>query len=138
MILLLVQEKELAMAAGKLAECQKTITSLGQQLKALATLEDFLLDSDMPELNEVPPVLTGEQKTSYSNEVNFSEKIEPSNTADNHSPSNSKDEGSLPLSSSSSSTNHDSEKSRNGFRKLFAWNKNGNSRMKTSGRKKEI
>lgn len=90
----------------------------------------------MPELNEVPPVLTGEQKPSYSNEVNFSEKIEPSNTVNDHSPSNSKDEGSLPLSSSS--TNHDSEKSRNGFRKLFAWNKNGNSRMKTSERKKEI
>ncbi|XP_043721921.1 filament-like plant protein [Telopea speciosissima] len=38
------QEKELAVAAGKLAECQKTIASLGQQLKSLATLEDFLID----------------------------------------------------------------------------------------------
>lgn len=117
-------EKELAVAAGKLAECQKTIASLGKQLKALATLED-LFDSDMSEPNEVPPVLSGEQSTSYSNEVYCSKKVEPSNTVDDYSPSNSKDEE-LP-SSSSSSTNHDSEKSRNGFRKLFFRNKNGSS-----------
>ncbi|XP_022740494.1 filament-like plant protein isoform X2 [Durio zibethinus] len=42
------QDKELAIAASKLAECQKTIASLGQQLKSLATLEDFLIDSDKP------------------------------------------------------------------------------------------
>ncbi|KAL9393495.1 hypothetical protein Peur_012780 [Populus x canadensis] len=41
----ITQEKELAVAASKLAECQKTISSLGLQLKSLATLED-LLDSD--------------------------------------------------------------------------------------------
>lgn len=44
----LCQEKELALAASKFAECQKTIASLGQQLKSLATLEDFLMDSDRP------------------------------------------------------------------------------------------
>ncbi|XVE83423.1 hypothetical protein DITRI_Ditri16bG0087600 [Diplodiscus trichospermus] len=42
------QDKELAIAASKLAECQKTIASLGQQLKSLATLEDFLIDSEKP------------------------------------------------------------------------------------------
>jgi hypothetical protein len=42
------QEKELALAASKFAECQKTIASLGQQLQSLATLEDILMDSDMP------------------------------------------------------------------------------------------
>ncbi|KAL6992989.1 hypothetical protein U1Q18_011104 [Sarracenia purpurea var. burkii] len=42
------QEKELAVAASKLAECQKTIASLGKQLKSLATLDDFLMDSDKP------------------------------------------------------------------------------------------
>lgn len=42
------QEKELAAAASKFAECQKTIASLGQQLKSLATLEDFLIDSEKP------------------------------------------------------------------------------------------
>lgn len=41
----MAQEKELAVAASKFAECQKTISSLGLQLKSLATLED-LLDSD--------------------------------------------------------------------------------------------
>ncbi|KAJ4844366.1 hypothetical protein Tsubulata_029730 [Turnera subulata] len=40
------QEKELALAASKFAECQKTISSLGRQLKSLATLEDLLLDSE--------------------------------------------------------------------------------------------
>lgn len=47
-----VQEKELAVAASKLAECQKTIASLGRQLNSLATLEDFLTESEKPlELN---------------------------------------------------------------------------------------
>lgn len=43
-----MQEKELALAANRFAECRKTIESLGQQLKSLATLEDFLLDSENP------------------------------------------------------------------------------------------
>ncbi|KAL2247110.1 UNVERIFIED_CONTAM: Filament-like plant protein 3 [Sesamum indicum] len=42
------QDKELAVAASKFAECQKTIASLDRQLKSLATLEDFLIDSDSP------------------------------------------------------------------------------------------
>ncbi|KAL0423823.1 UNVERIFIED_CONTAM: Filament-like plant protein 3 [Sesamum radiatum] len=42
------QDKEVAVAASKFAECQKTIASLDRQLKALATLEDFLIDSDRP------------------------------------------------------------------------------------------
>lgn len=40
------QEKELAVAANKLAECQKTIASLGNQLKSLATLEELFLESE--------------------------------------------------------------------------------------------
>ncbi|KAK7282239.1 hypothetical protein RIF29_10868 [Crotalaria pallida] len=44
----LKQEKELALAASRFAECRKTIESLGQQLQSLATLEDFLLDSENP------------------------------------------------------------------------------------------
>uniref|UniRef100_A0A175YJH1 Filament-like plant protein n=1 Tax=Daucus carota subsp. sativus TaxID=79200 RepID=A0A175YJH1_DAUCS len=40
------QDKELAVAAYKFSECQKTIASLGRQLKSLATLEDFLIESD--------------------------------------------------------------------------------------------
>ncbi|KAJ6378074.1 hypothetical protein OIU78_028329 [Salix suchowensis] len=42
----ITQEKELAVAASKLAECQKTISSLGLQLKSLATFEDLLFDSE--------------------------------------------------------------------------------------------
>ncbi|XP_010547870.1 PREDICTED: filament-like plant protein 3 [Tarenaya hassleriana] len=44
----LKQDKELAAAAAKFAECQKTIASLGERLKSLATLEDFLLESEDP------------------------------------------------------------------------------------------
>ncbi|KAK9673202.1 hypothetical protein RND81_12G153000 [Saponaria officinalis] len=40
------QEKELAVAANKLAECKKTIASLGNQLKSLATFDDLFSDSD--------------------------------------------------------------------------------------------
>ncbi|KAK4486625.1 hypothetical protein RD792_006810 [Penstemon davidsonii] len=43
------QDKELAVAASKFAECQKTIASLGRQLKSLATLDDFLIDSELQE-----------------------------------------------------------------------------------------
>ncbi|XP_010674375.2 filament-like plant protein 3 [Beta vulgaris subsp. vulgaris] len=46
------QEMELAVAANKLAECQKTIASLGNQLKSLANLEDIFLESE--KLLEVP------------------------------------------------------------------------------------
>lgn len=40
------QEMELALAASKLAECQKTIASLGKTLKSLANFDDLFLDSD--------------------------------------------------------------------------------------------
>ncbi|XP_023761356.1 filament-like plant protein 3 [Lactuca sativa] len=38
------QDKELAMAGNKFAECQKTIASLTRQLKTLATIDDFLVN----------------------------------------------------------------------------------------------
>ncbi|KAL8262580.1 hypothetical protein R6Q59_023929 [Mikania micrantha] len=40
------QDTELAMAGSKFAECQKTIASLSRQLKALATIDDFLIDTN--------------------------------------------------------------------------------------------
>lgn len=45
------------MAANRFSECRKTIESLGQQLKSLAKLEDFLLDSEdtMELTSEVTP-----------------------------------------------------------------------------------
>ncbi|XP_038989834.1 uncharacterized protein LOC103701393 [Phoenix dactylifera] len=51
------KEKELAVAAGKLAECQKTIASLGQQLKSLTALDDFMLEAEKLEPNECSPDL---------------------------------------------------------------------------------
>ena len=48
MLVCLSQEKELALAASKFAECQKTIASLGQQLSSLAKFEDFFIDSGIP------------------------------------------------------------------------------------------
>jgi hypothetical protein len=36
-----LQEKELTKAAGKLADCQKTIASLGSKLKSLADFDEF-------------------------------------------------------------------------------------------------
>ncbi|KAL0917643.1 hypothetical protein M5K25_012720 [Dendrobium thyrsiflorum] len=43
------KEKELAEAAGKLAECQKTIASLGQQLKSLTNIDEFIFESKKAE-----------------------------------------------------------------------------------------
>lgn len=40
------QDTELALAGSKFADCQKTIASLSRQLKTLATLEDFLIDTN--------------------------------------------------------------------------------------------
>ncbi|MFS7890287.1 putative filament-like plant protein [Helianthus anomalus] len=40
------QDTELALAGSKYADCQKTIASLSRQLKTLATLEDFLIDTN--------------------------------------------------------------------------------------------
>lgn len=45
-----LQEKELGHAADKLAKCQKTIASLHQQLKTLASFDDFLLEAEKMEL----------------------------------------------------------------------------------------
>ncbi|XP_028766067.1 filament-like plant protein isoform X2 [Neltuma alba] len=44
----LKREKELSLAASRLAECQRTIASLGQRLESLATLEDLPHDSQKP------------------------------------------------------------------------------------------
>lgn len=53
--LTLKQEKELAVAAEKLAECQKTIASLGRQLKSLSTLDEFMLETEQTELKGGSP-----------------------------------------------------------------------------------
>ncbi|XP_064992560.1 filament-like plant protein [Musa acuminata AAA Group] len=50
-VLLIRQEKEMELAAGKLVACQKTILSLNQQLKILANFDNFMLETAKPELN---------------------------------------------------------------------------------------
>ncbi|XP_068662619.1 filament-like plant protein [Aristolochia californica] len=111
----LKQEKELAVAAGKLAECQKTIASLGRQLKSLASLEDFLLDPEMPELNGLSLAHRGaETKVSHSS-------FGIPKLVGGPGPSQNGKEDSPPSSSSSSSSgNHGVEKARNGIGKLFS------------------
>ncbi|KAG6714692.1 hypothetical protein I3842_05G215000 [Carya illinoinensis] len=132
-----IKQEDLAVAAGKLAECQKTIASLGNQLKSLATLEDFLIDTaNIPELSagaSVNPKADGELWNLHCNET-FSPKRDSgsSRVADEISgPSINKIEGNSPPSSSSETSaaalsNHVSyEKNRNGFAKFFSRTKSG-------------
>ncbi|WVZ88563.1 hypothetical protein U9M48_035069 [Paspalum notatum var. saurae] len=50
------KEKELANAAGKLAECQKTIASLEHQLKSLTDLDSVVLEPESPEPSRDMPL----------------------------------------------------------------------------------
>ncbi|PNY06240.1 filament-like plant protein [Trifolium pratense] len=129
-----IKQEDLALAAGKLAECQKTIASLGNQLKSLATLEDFLIDTaGIPPSPSLIAHAGGELWKMHSN-VTFSPKRDSTSSrlADGSSgPSLNQNEESSPLSSSSSTSssalpNHaSSEKSRNGFAKFFSRTKSG-------------
>ncbi|XP_042495194.1 filament-like plant protein isoform X2 [Macadamia integrifolia] len=102
------QEKELAVAAGKLVECQKTIASLGQQLKSLATLEDFLIDNEKPaelRIGGSPIPRGGEPWKLYSNDACLAKSEADSSklVGDGSGPMNGKNGESPPLSVSSSS-----------------------------------
>ncbi|KAK4276732.1 hypothetical protein QN277_014847 [Acacia crassicarpa] len=129
-----IKQEDLALAAGKLAECQKTIASLGNQLKSLATLEDFLIDTaSIPEFSASPSLVAragGETWKLHSND-SFSPKRETSSPKvgeGSSSPSLNKSEGSSPSSLSTSSAslpNVSSERSRNGFAKFFSRTKSG-------------
>ncbi|XWS15132.1 hypothetical protein CRYUN_Cryun35bG0067700 [Craigia yunnanensis] len=122
-----LKQEDLSVAAGKLAECQKKIASLGQQLKSLATLEDFLIDTtSISELSRggslIPKV--GEPWKLHSNET-YSPKRDPESPRVSADPSVNMD-GNTPPSSSILSSNHvSSEKNRNGFAKFFTRSKNG-------------
>ncbi|RDX74307.1 Filament-like plant protein 3, partial [Mucuna pruriens] len=78
------QEKELTLAACKFSECRKTIESLGLQLKSLATLEDFLLDSESPmeltsEVTPGPQNGDDQLKNLHNSDLNLSKRdSEPS------------------------------------------------------------
>uniref|UniRef100_A0A5B7BWN1 Putative Filament-like plant protein isoform 1 n=1 Tax=Davidia involucrata TaxID=16924 RepID=A0A5B7BWN1_DAVIN len=131
-----IKQEDLVVAAGKLAECQKTIASLGRQLKSLATLEDFLIDTpSIPcfsgDGSLIHPRTSGELWKLHSNET-FMPKSDsdPSKIpGENSGPSMNGNDGESPASSSSSTPsamllNHvTSAKSRNGFGKLFSRSK---------------
>ncbi|CAN1234308.1 Filament-like plant protein (Fragment) [Linum perenne] len=132
--------EDIALAAGKLAECQKTILSLGKQLKSLATLEDFLMDTNsIPEASSssaAARVSDGEELWRLHSNQTYSPAIDSSSSrvaeAGSH-PSPSKHDHQSPPSSSSSSSSavvssmhhSSSDKNRNGFAKFFSRSKNG-------------
>ena len=133
-------QEDLNVAAGKLSECQKTIAALGNQLKSLATLEDFLIDaSSLTEFSAGASLnhKTGEQWKLHSNQT-FSPKrdsVSPktaeessasslSNNRENHSPPSSSSSSSS-TSATIQSTHISSEKNRNGFAKFFSRTKSG-------------
>ncbi|KAG0494397.1 hypothetical protein HPP92_005391 [Vanilla planifolia] len=55
------KDKELAVAAGKLAECQKTIASLGEQLKSLTTINYFISEAEKREIYGCLPCLSSSE-----------------------------------------------------------------------------
>lgn len=131
-------QEDLVVAADKLAECQKTIASLGRQLKSLATLEDFLTDTpNVPRLRRgetavVPLAVGAEPWKLHSNET-FLPKRDPGSELSGGIPTplmngNTKESPASASSSSSSdaSLNHSSSgKSKNGFGKFFSRSKSG-------------
>lgn len=134
----LILQEDLAVAAGKLAECQKTIASLGNQLKSLAALEDFLIDTThLPEFTASESLnitIDGEEQCKHSygtlspkRDSDFTKVVD-----DSSEPLMSKNGDDSPPSSSSSTsssmiTSHivNSEKNRNGFAKFFSRTKSG-------------
>ncbi|KAA8538461.1 hypothetical protein F0562_027993 [Nyssa sinensis] len=133
MVKLVLSQEDLAVAAGKLAECQKTIASLGRQLKSLATLEDFLIDTaNIPGFSgeALIPRTDGELWKFHSNEtfIPRSDSDPLKMPRENSGPSVTGNDEESPASSSSSSSavslNHvTSVKVRNGFGKLFSRSK---------------
>ncbi|XP_010909893.3 uncharacterized protein, partial [Elaeis guineensis] len=104
----IIQEKERALAARKLADCQKTIASLNRQLKSLASLDDFLLEAEKPDLNGDSLDHRGWNfKTFYSSSSpeNFGSSV-LSNGKDNDFPSSSALHGFPELLNLSGSNSH--------------------------------
>lgn len=124
-------------AADRLSECQKTISSLARQLESLATLEDFLIDTaNLPgfSANSSVTKTVGEQWKLHSNDTFMPKKtIIPTKQAENDcSLSLNGDNDESPSSSSSSTSSAVSfsrfgshSKSKNGFEKLFSRSKSG-------------
>ncbi|KAJ6730476.1 FILAMENT-LIKE PLANT PROTEIN 1-RELATED [Salix viminalis] len=132
-----IKQEDFDVAANKLAECQKTIASLGNQLKSLATLKDFLIDTaSIPEFSAGAPAIPKGDEEPWKLHCNetFSPKRDSGSLRidmEGSGPAVNKNEGDSPPSVSSSassavSSNHvSSEKNRNGFAKFFSRSKNG-------------
>ncbi|KAI4339714.1 hypothetical protein MLD38_024624 [Melastoma candidum] len=121
-------------AAGKLAECQKTIVSLRKQLESLATLEDFLIDTtsipEFPAARAMIASANGELWKLHSNQTFIPKRDVDALQYDNgESPVS-------PLTSTSTTTpvpqttnpvphGTSAERNRNGFSKFFSRTKNG-------------
>ncbi|KAF9687208.1 hypothetical protein SADUNF_Sadunf02G0069800 [Salix dunnii] len=132
-----IKQEDFDVAANKLAECQKTIASLGNQLKSLATLKDFLIDTaSIPEFSAGAPANPKDDEEPWKLHCNetFSPKRDSGSLRidiEGSGPAVNKNEGDSPPSVSSSassavSSNHvSSEKNRNGFAKFFSRSKNG-------------
>nr|KYP55142.1 Filament-like plant protein [Cajanus cajan] len=121
-----LKQEDLALAAGKLAECQKTIASLGNQLSSLTTLEDFLIDTaSIPEFSASSSLIAragGEMWKLHSKDTHSPRR--DSGTSWSGPPLNKNDESSPP--SSTNLLKHDSsEKSRNGFAKFLSQTESG-------------
>ncbi|KAJ0972022.1 hypothetical protein J5N97_019981 [Dioscorea zingiberensis] len=71
----LKQEKELFVAAGKLAECQKTIASLSEQLRSLTSIEELTTEAAKPEVNGGFMDLNGRELETICN-TNSSESLD--------------------------------------------------------------
>ncbi|PIN00299.1 hypothetical protein CDL12_27195 [Handroanthus impetiginosus] len=117
-----IKQEDLAVAADKLAECQKTIASLGRQLQSLATLEDFLIDT-----SNIPGFSRKEIWRSPSNDMLIPKRDSDFSrmSVENCSNMGNGNEDSSPSSSlSASSTTHvTAVKSRNSFGKFFSRSK---------------
>ncbi|XP_061372642.1 filament-like plant protein [Gastrolobium bilobum] len=126
-----IKQEDLALAAGKLVECQKTVVSLGNQLSSLATLEDFLIDTvSIPEFCASPSLIArvgGEMWKLHSTDT-FSPKSDSSSSrsADGSSvPPLNKNEKSSPPSSINLPNHVSSDKSEKGFAKFLSQTESG-------------
>ncbi|KAL1543827.1 hypothetical protein AAHA92_20750 [Salvia divinorum] len=106
-----IKQEDLAVAADKLAECQRTIASLGMQLKSLATLEDFLIDAaNIPNRALISSMPKAPSSDETSHTTTASSDVE---------------NGSSEESSALSTSHVTAAKSRNDFGKFFARSKSG-------------
>ncbi|KAM3306104.1 filament-like plant protein [Capsicum chacoense] len=120
------QQEDLAVAADKLAECQKTIASLGKQLQSLATLEDFLLDTvNLPGGGSVVAKAGGELWKLHVNETftpkrdSDPSKVEEENEYHSMNADDEESPASLSSLSTSSATQANTAKSKNGLGNFF-------------------